>query len=160
MKKLTLALLIIAALVSCKKEEPPTPTTPVGPPAMTNYIIVDGDGHNSDTIILDSAQANYYPSAGITQLQGFETSASINMFPACSSTGTFSITQPTPTPANAFYSNGVWYRKINATANVTQYGGVGSTINCNYSGTFKKQSDTTVVITVSGNFNVIRGNDL
>lgn len=155
MKKTILFLALIVA-TACKKEDPTPPTTVNPAPApTTNYVRVGSQYYTVD----ENLQSVYFASADTTMMQGSDSTQTYVgiSFPG-NAIGTFHATSH----SIVMYSplivlNGTdWYRYPNLTINVTRYGAVGDTVECDFSGTMKKQTDTTVVINVSGKLRTVR----
>ena len=149
-------LLIIAAiaLASCEKETPePVIPTPVH---MENYFMLNGIEYpinNSDT-------ASYTAPLDVTGFQSeaqnrlmvlsFPGNDTINYHYSANQQGVFFAVQV----------NGEFYSRPDVNLHVTEYGPVGGRIVGSFEGTVKQNSDTSVVLPVSGAFNVLRGPDI
>jgi len=160
MKNLLPLFLLLA--LSCKKENPePTPT----PTAPQNYMVINGDGHSNDRVNFTAHLEGWrVDSTAHTVIGGCDSAL-------CSSAVSVSLNSSTTGSAlmldehQAQYClsvaifDGTIYKHGTGTATITKYEPVGGVIECNYSGTFKKASDTTVTVTVSGVFSVTRQSD-
>jgi hypothetical protein len=157
MKKL-LPFLLLAAM-SCKKEDPQPPTTT----APQNYVIVNGDGHSNERHNLtEYLQGWRIDSTGHTALGGntADLNSGIALYLNAAANGSASIINENQgLGQSALIVSSVVYKYATGTATITKYEPVGGLIECNYNGTFKKVSDTTIAVTVSGVFSVTRSAD-
>jgi hypothetical protein len=158
MKKLIPFIILLA--FGCKKEDPqPTPVTP----APTNYMIVNGDGHNNERV--NFSQNLYARRVMATSHTAFEgatvasTNNGIAIFVSADTPIQASIVDESTANYSILVLGGVFYSHATGTATITKYEAVGGLVECSYSGSFKKQSDTTVVVSLSGHFSVTRQPD-
>lgn len=150
----TIALAILIVLAGCKKDDQePTPA----PIHMINYFTLNGTEvpiNNNDTAI-------YWVSSNATTVACGDNYPFFSVVFPGSDTTTYHIQTNGVSPymfvvglAGSGYSHpDVW-------VHVTRYDSIGGRIVGTFSGTVKQNSDTTVILPVSGAFDVLRGPDI
>lgn len=151
MKYILIALMIFG--ISCKKDNP---TTPAPVPVASNYIIVNGDSYVNDTIQLSySGDANYYAFDSSLWVTASGPLASVGMRFHFDGVGNYHYVEAYPY-TNYIPINGVHYESADLNIHVTNYGNVGQKILMDFTGSYRKSQDTTILINVSCKLSITR----